>query len=166
MVWGKLKTKAIIVDLDGCFSNSDHRKHLVENLEEGQTKNWPLFYRGLIKDKPNAWCVDLISGMYLRNIIPLYVTSRSEAYRQITLDWFHLNFDSAIGVFSKKYVNAHLYMRPTKDRSDDFMVKQKIYEEQIKNTYEIVFAIDDRKRICDMWRGLGLTCLACAEGNF
>lgn len=36
----------------------------------------------------------------------------------------------------------------------------------IKDKYDVLFAIDDRSSVVDMWRDLGLVCLQCAEGAF
>jgi hypothetical protein len=30
----------------------------------------------------------------------------------------------------------------------------------------ILYAVDDRQRVVDMWRSNGITCLQVAEGNF
>lgn len=57
-------------------------------------------------------------------------------------------------------------MRKDGDFRKDSIVKEEIYREWIEPFHEVLFCIDDRKQVVDMWRSIGLTCLQCAEGNF
>jgi hypothetical protein len=41
-----------------------------------------------------------------------------------------------------------------------------IYENLIKPEYNVLCTIDDRQRVVDMWRSIGLTCLQVDYGNF
>ena len=36
----------------------------------------------------------------------------------------------------------------------------------IKDKYRVLFVLDDRNQVVDMWRDIGLTCLQVADGNF
>lgn len=45
-------------------------------------------------------------------------------------------------------------------------MKKAWYHELIEPFFDVLFAVDDRKRVADMWRSVGLTCLHCDEGNF
>ena len=63
--------------------------------------------------------------------------------------------------------NTQLFMRPAGDTRDDRIVKREIYEREIKGKYNVLWVLDDRNKVVDMWRReLGLTCLQVAEGNF
>ena len=59
-----------------------------------------------------------------------------------------------------------LYMRFTNDLRKDSIVKQEIYEMCIKDKYNVLFVLDDRDQVVNMWREQGLKCLQVAEGNF
>ncbi len=59
-----------------------------------------------------------------------------------------------------------LYMRFTNDSRIDSIVKQEIYEMCIKDKYNVLFVLDDRDQVVNMWREQGLKCLQVAEGNF
>jgi hypothetical protein len=59
-----------------------------------------------------------------------------------------------------------LYMRKDCDYRQDFITKQDIYNQKIKNKFDVLFVIEDRKQDVDMWRKNGLVCLQCAEGKF
>lgn len=159
------KIKAIIVDLDGTLSNSEHRNHFVDR--DGR-KDFKSFCDNLIYDPPNEWCVSLINAMYKDGIMPLYVTGRSDEYRELTLQWFHNNFSESKHpiVLHNNYVSDNLYMRPANNYDSDVVIKTDIYNSKLKDKYDIIFCIDDRKKISSMWRSLGLVCLHCAEGEF
>jgi hypothetical protein len=54
-------------------------------------------------------------------------------------------------------------MRPADERRPDYVIKEEIFNEQIKPFYNVSFAIDDKRVVCDMWRKLGVTALHCAD---
>ena len=57
-------------------------------------------------------------------------------------------------------------MRSTEDNRKDAVVKREIYDNWIKDKYNVLAVFDDRNQCVDMWRGLGLTCLQVDYGNF
>lgn len=57
-------------------------------------------------------------------------------------------------------------MRPDYEFISDQVLKLRIYEQNIKDKFDVLFVIDDRKSVVDMWRRNGLVCLQCAEGEF
>lgn len=146
--------KAIVIDLDGTLYDSSGRKHYVS----GKKKNYDKFHLASRFDKPNLWCAELIQSMKVV-YLPIYVSGREDKYEGITLDWL------------KKYnlplqPQAALFMRKTGDYRKDCVIKKEIYLEKIKPAYDVLFAIDDRQQVVDMWREQGLTCLQCGAGNF
>lgn len=145
-----MKRKAIIVDLDGTLCNANHRKHFVES----EKKDWKSFYKGISDDKINEWCNEIISKMTGYTII--FVSGRPDDYRKETEDW----------LCSHLYGHCPLLMRESGDFRKDSVVKEEIYWKKIEPNYDVLFCIDDRKQVVDMWRSIGLTCLQCAEGNF
>jgi hypothetical protein len=145
------KQEAIIVDLDGTLANCDHRRHFVDGTHEKQ--DWRSFYESMRTDTINVWCRKIMSNFF--NIL---VSGRPEEYRGHTLDWLEQN---SVYVPSK-----HLFMRKTGDYRDDTIIKEEIYKEHIEPYYDILFVIDDRKKVVDAWRRLGLVALHCADGDF
>lgn len=86
----------------------------------------------------------------------LIVTGRDNAYREPTMQWLNkhgIEYDL-------------LFMRPQGDRREDSEVKREIFEHLIKGQYNVLAVFDDRQRVVDMWRSLGLTCLQVADGDF
>jgi len=60
-----------------------------------------------------------------------------------------------------------LYMRPVGDMRKDNIIKRELYDTHIAGQYNVIFVLDDRNQVVDMWRNeLGLKVLQVAEGNF
>lgn len=145
-----MKPKAIIVDLDGTLCNTDHRQHLV------QAKKWNEFYDALVNDPLHEWCAGLIAAMREQGVHALLVSGRPDSHWEQTAQWLSSNMPQWDGLF----------MRKTGDYRKDCIVKEEIYRKDIEPRFEVLFCVDDRKQVVDMWRSIGLTCLQCAEGNF
>lgn len=146
-------SSAVIVDLDGTLANCDHRRHHVE----GDKKDWDAFYEAMENDFVNRWCEKLCQILRSHYFI-YFVTGRPEKYRKITECWIEKQLGWGMG-----YV---LMMRPNGNFEQDAVIKERIYREQIEPLHQVMFCIDDRKQVVDMWRRIGLTCLQCAEGDF
>lgn len=99
--------------------------------------------------------LDIITSM---NYGVIFVTGREEKWREKTVWWLTNQV-----VFPFDY---QLFMRPTDDHREDSIIKQEIYDREIKGKYNVEFVLDDRNRVVDMWRRNGLTCLQVAEGDF
>lgn len=148
-----MKQKAVIIDLDGTLADCEHRR--VAATDENGKFIWPVFCKNMDKDPVNQWCKDLI-WLYIEGHDILLVSGRGEESRQITEEWLAKN-----GI-----TYTSLLMRQAKDYRPDTVVKKEIYDNFIKEKYDIIFCVDDRKCVVDMWRAEGLVCLQCAEGNF
>ncbi len=146
------KQKAIIVDLDGTLCDVGHRVHHVEKVE----KDWKQFNELMVHDSLNHWCFELMEALIDRGYKILFVTGRGEFWRGPTETWLLKH--------SVKY--DLLFMRGILDRREDSDVKQDIYEQNIKDHYDILFVVDDRKSVVERWRKLELVCLQCAPGDF
>ena len=87
-----------------------------------------------------------------------FLSGREDKYRPQTI----LFLDRAIS-----FLDYNLYMRGTDDFRKDSMVKKELFDEYIKDRYHVLFVMDDRNQVVDMWRNeLKLTCFQVAEGNF
>jgi uncharacterized HAD superfamily protein len=150
-----VKTRAIIVDIDGTLANVEHRRVYLDKTP----KDWKAYNSAMAADTLNEWCRDLIHAVHMEcGYDIIYVTGRHEEFREVTEKWLK-DQDTSTG---------ELWMRPDGDYRQDTIVKKEIYEKNIKPRYDgkIKFVIDDRKQVVDMWRSLGLVCLQCADGNF
>jgi hypothetical protein len=57
-----------------------------------------------------------------------------------------------------------LLLRRDDDMRQDAAVKREILQQLDKS--KILFVVEDRSRVVEMWRSEGLTCLQCAPGEF
>jgi hypothetical protein len=60
----------------------------------------------------------------------------------------------------------HLYMRPEGDMRKDAIVKLEIFDNEIRDNYDVQFALDDRNQVVEAYRSIGLTVLQVADGEF
>lgn len=139
---------AIIVDVDGTLA-----------LMNGRS---PYDWDKVGTDLPNKPVIDLV-GSYLkaqqasgRECELFIVSGRDGVCREQTEEWLQKNFN-----FEHK-----LLMRPEHDTRDDMQIKSEIYYLYIENEYDVQFVVDDRQKVVDMWRELGLTVFQVADGRF
>lgn len=59
-----------------------------------------------------------------------------------------------------------LFMRKGDDNRPDYIIKKELYEEHINGKYNVLFVLDDRNQVVDLWRSLGLKCLQVDYGDF
>ncbi len=60
----------------------------------------------------------------------------------------------------------YLYMRKENYNRKDSIIKKEIYDEYIKDKYNVLGIFDDRNQIIDMWRSLGLPAYQVNYGDF
>lgn len=135
---------AIICDIDGTLSHSPNRK---------------IFdFKEVINDKvigPVAYLLSAINCFEWGEDI-IIVSGREEICRKETEEWLKNN-----DIFYE-----HLYMRKEKDYRDDTIIKKEIYEEHIKDKYNINFVIDDRPSVVQMWIDMGLFVFNCNQDPY
>lgn len=153
------KTKPVIIcDLDGTLCNIEHRLHHVKH-EIRKNNRWDLFNKEIVNDNINVWCRTLIKHVGVNH--PIYLVSgRVDSSRQETIT--NLEKHNV----KPKVDYQHLFMRHRSDFRQDYIIKEIILDFEILTRNTVLFAIDDRKQVIDMWRKRGILCLACAEGDF
>ena len=87
----------------------------------------------------------------------VFCSGRDDGARDATVAWL----DEHVGV---RY--ADLLMRRAGDMRADSVVKLELFDENIRNEYNVLGVFDDRQSVVDMWRSLGLTCFQVAPGDF
>jgi len=145
------KQKAIIVDIDGTISNDKWRRHL---LATGQA-TWDDLNTMSKYDMPFPWCLAIVDAFQDRGYKILFVTARNEKYKEDTVNWLNANVQAGY----------ELFMRPTADTSEDYIIKRNIYMMHVLPFYDIEFCLEDRPSVVQMWRDMGLSCLHC-DGDF
>ena len=153
--------KAIICDLDGTLCDITERRKFVSDKDN---QDWKSFSHpfNISRDEANEWCCELVSLYDHICVKILFVSGRMNKPEvdKATIDWIKRH----VGIHTT--LNENLFMRKDGDYRADTIIKKEIFEEHFRDQYDIMFCIDDRKSVVDMWRGMGLTVLQCAEGNF
>ncbi len=112
------------------------------------------YKRDFLKDKVNMRVYELLHKLKDRTIF--LFSGRMDKYKDETIEWLRMN-----GI-----PYDYIFMRKTDDVRKDSIVKKELYETEIKNKYNVLFVIDDRNQVVEMWRQAGLTCLQVADGDF
>lgn len=86
----------------------------------------------------------------------LVVSGRDSEFRPQTERW----------LADKAVQYERLFMRQAGDKRNDAIVKAEIFRDEIAPFYNIFAAFDDRQRVVDMWRWLGIPTFQVQEGNF
>lgn len=116
----------------------------------------PYDYTQVSTDIPNH-NITMIARLIAQSGLPMILVSGREDFcMQETMDWLKNNSIP---------FNA-LYMRKSGDYRNDSEIKKEIYETILKPKYNVLAVFDDRNRVVDMWRSLGLTTLQVAYGYF
>jgi hypothetical protein len=145
--------KVVIFDIDGTLADIRHRRPLLNN----QKPNWQAFNAAMGDDLPNRPIVDLYRTLWDSDKYNLVLVSgRSDDHRYITEQWLTWNLIP----FST------LLMRKSGDFRPDVDIKQELLNKIRTEIGEILFTVDDRQAVVDMWRRNGITCLQCDIGNF
>lgn len=131
--------KAIIVDIDGTLAHMKDRSPF----------DW-----GRVGEDECDEIIKSIVNNYNNNII--IMSGRDGSCRDLTIKWLEDN--------NIKY--DLLLMRVKNDCRKDSIVKQELFNNNIKGKYFIEYILDDRDQVVAAWRDMGLKCLQVQEGNF
>ncbi len=145
--------KTIIFDIDGTLADIKHRRIFLEQ----ESPNWAAFNDAMGDDTPNTPVVALYKTLWNSREYDLVLTSgRSEKDRKMTEQWLTWN----------EIPFGRLEMRQDKDNRADHIIKKEILDKLRTEGKDILFAVDDRQQVVDMWRKNGITCLQCDVGDF
>jgi FMN phosphatase YigB (HAD superfamily) len=139
-----------IFDIDGTLADVSERVHHLQK----KPKNWKAFFQGMAQDKAIHSVVRLCNILYASGFRIILCSGRSEEHREETARWL-----------AQQKVNYHeLRLRADRDRRSDTVVKREMLRGLDKD--KILFVVEDRNRVVEMWRSEGLVCLQCAPGEF
>lgn len=157
LVVDKKRGKYIIFDIDGTLANVTHRLHHIST--EGQKPNWDAFNDAMVEDTIENSIAQIYYRMcackHMVNYSSIFVTGRPETHRKQTEQW----------LMSYKLIPDYLFMRPAGDYRPDVEIKEEILDKYIQNA-DILFVVDDRQGVVDMWRRHGYKVLQCQKGDF
>ncbi len=98
------------------------------------------------EDASNPGVVRMVQNLAQTNEI-IVLSGRSAVCRKLTLAWL-----DRYGVPYKA-----LYMRAADDNRPDEIIKAELYQTHVAGAFNVMGVIDDRPKVCRMWRRLGLS---------
>lgn len=135
--------KAVIFDIDGTLANMAGKRGPFEWDKVGQ-------------DLPKWNVVNHALDLQNRGIKIVVTSGRDEVCREQTTEWLKrqgIKFDK-------------LVMRVADDQRNDGVVKEELFFEHVAPFYNVMYCVDDRDRVVEKWRQMGLECWQVAPGNF
>ena len=142
--------RAMIVDIDGTVAL--HYNAVGEQLR-GHFE-----YSRVLGDLPNYPVMDIIMALESSRNHTIFVSGREDSCRDDTVEW--------LGRYGWGKGSYDLHMRKTGDHRPDYIIKYEIFDEHIRDNFDICCAVDDRNQVVRMWRSLGLLTLQVADGDF
>lgn len=134
--------EAILVDIDGTLAHID-----------GDNPRSPYDASRAMEDVLDDAVSVLASMCYQHGYRVIILTGRHSGHLQVTKDWL-----AAKGV---EYDEIHC--RDEEDTRADYIVKRELFEQYVKDKYNVKFVVDDRPQVCRMWRSLGLKTLQVGD---
>lgn len=141
----------LVSDIDGTISDATHRLHFIK----GEEKRWDEFYTASVLETPISGVIDLLKAYRSSGFPIVLLTGRNDAYREITnmwLDYHDVPYDL-------------LVMRSPGDRRLDYQIKVEWLKE-FREKAKVSVVFEDRKRVVEAMRELGLTVFHVAEGDY
>jgi predicted kinase len=108
-------------------------------------------------DEPNRPVIETIKHYYNAGHKIIFVSGRQDKYEPETRRFLEKHFPN---------FQYELFLRKTGDLRKDSIIKEEIFNNNIKDKYFVKLILDDRDSVVKLWRSLGLTCFQVAYGNF
>ena len=168
-----MNKKTIIFDLDGTLANIETRVKM--SKKSNGKMDWDVFFdpNNIETDKPNHPVICMAQLYYDAGYKIMIFSGRNDR-----------SFDATVNWLKKHNVPFHnLVMRPDKFQSKSFPIAKgnpatqdmrfmpdEILKKKMLDLFvdidDVFMTVDDRQKVVDMWRGLGLTCFQVAPGDF
>tara|TARA_Y100001963_G_scaffold92597_1_gene127475 strand:+ start:366 stop:851 length:486 start_codon:yes stop_codon:yes gene_type:complete len=156
--------KWVIFDLDGTLADIEDRRQLC--TKENGKMDWDKFFdpKNIDLDKPKQDVIMMAQALSEIGYMIAIFSGRSKSTKLTTKSWLN-----------RHKVPYHiLKLRPEK-HPFKFMPDEKLKLQWFEETFvepedmseaEVVAVFDDRDKVVNMWREIGLTCMQVAPGNF
>jgi T4 RnlA family RNA ligase len=121
-----------IVDIDGTLAINNTRR--------------PFDWDKVGEDALNPAVAEMVEKLGRDSTIIIF-SGRSNVCEELTIAWLkqhNINYKD-------------LFMRPADDQRADDVLKSELYDLNIRDRYNVLGIIDDRPKVCRMWRKLGLS---------
>jgi len=149
--------KTVIFDLDGTLALIDSRREI--SIIDNDKLDWDTFFnpKMISLDDPNIPVIKIAQMFHINGFRVVIFSGRNDRSFHTTKSWLTRN----------KVPFHKLVMRPHKTMNfvPDEVLKKDMLDKHL-DINDIFMVVDDRQKVVDMWRSLGLICLQAAEGNF
>jgi len=151
--------KSVIFDLDGTLALIDKRRALSEK-PNGKI-NWNTFFdpENIKLDEPNHSVIKMAQVLNESGHTIVILSGRSKATKEATVDWLK-QYDVPYNVLKMRPTGQHWAYMPDDD------LKKGWLDDLFPDKNNILCVFDDRDKVVNMWRDMGLTCMQVAPGDF
>jgi len=139
----EIRPNAVVFDVDGTVSHANGRRGYFD---------WNKVDRDLVDEKVRETFKAYKNAGYKMII----VTGRDGECEELTKKW----------LIDNGFEFDDFYCRPIQDFRKDTVVKTEIYNEYLKPKYNVLAVYEDRAKVVDMWRGLGIKCYQVIDGSY
>lgn len=151
-----LSNSVLLVDLDNTLAESSWRS------QYAQAGDWDQFHSMGANDKVNH-PVETIVRLFSNDGYKVFLlTGRNERYRLMTRQWLDKK--------DLSWCVDELLMRPDDDFTPDVQMKKRLLEEAFGSIEaaadRIIFALDDRDKVCAGFREVGITTHQVRAGEY
>jgi len=174
-----MEKKTIIFDLDGTLAIIEKRRikacSPTGSTPTKEEMDWDIFFDGknIKLDEPNYPVISMAQMYYEKGFNIVIFSGRNDRSYKETQQWLE-----------KYEVPYHtLVLRPDKFQDDSYPIAEgnpatpemrhmpdevlkKAMTEEFVDINDVFMCVDDRQKVVDMWRSLGLTCFQVAPGDF
>tara|TARA_R110000796_G_scaffold58863_2_gene135671 strand:- start:1538 stop:2002 length:465 start_codon:yes stop_codon:yes gene_type:complete len=152
------ENKWIIFDLDGTIADIEVRRQLC--TKENGKMDWDKFFdsKHIILDKPNMPVIMMAQALTAFGYKIAIFSGRSASSQDGTKEWLEVHN------VPFNLLKLRPMVHPFKFMPDEKLKLQWLNEMDWKD--DVVAVFDDRDKVVNMWREIGLTCMQVAPGNF
>ena len=168
----------VIFDLDGTLAIIDKRRIKAGKTVDGKVTNkmnWDTFFdpENINLDEPNEPVIKMAQMFHEEGFKIVIFSGRNDRSFHTTVEWLKIH----------EVPHDLLVMRPDKFKEDSWPIADgnpatpdmrfmpdDILKKKMLDTFidinDVFLVVDDRNKVVDMWRGLGLNVFQVAPGDF
>lgn len=130
------KPKAIIFDIDGTLADKGDRS--------------PFDYSRVGEDTPIGHAIDMAIGYWDAAYEVIFLSGREQVCYKTTKNWIE-----AFTCIPESHIK--LFMRKEGDHRKDYIIKMELFNQHIRDNYDVKAVVDDRKQVIEQcWSVLGI----------
>lgn len=141
--------KAVIFDIDGTLADNGHRS--------------PFDLSKLDKDTPKEFVVNLLNLYKSNGYKIICLSGRHSGTKEDPTLYYHA---TSRWLIANNIHCDELHLRNAGDHRKDDIIKEEIFWNDVAPYYNVEVAVDDRQRVVEMWRRIGVNCFSCDHGDF